>query len=106
MLPESTPTLNAETDAAPILERMQTLLSEAQVSSDAALQQRLRDELIDVRRQLLEVVVARYGGNRDAAAESDDFEPEFRQMTAFINPPKKISGRSFPGVQKRPQRER
>ncbi len=103
---ESTPTLNADTDAAPVLERMQQLLSEALTSSDAATHQRIRNELIDVRRDLLEVVVARHGGDRDAATMSDDFEPEFKQMTTFINPPKKPSGRPFPGVEKRPQRER
>ncbi len=96
----------SSTDAAPVLERMQQLLSEAEKASDAVTMQRVRDDLFDVRRDLLEVVVARYNGDREAAAQSDDFEPEFKQMTEVINPPKKQSGRPFPGVERRPQRER
>lgn len=93
-------------DAAPILARMEQLLSEAQTASDTATMQRVRDDLVDVRRDLLEVVVARYNGDREAAAMSDDFEPEFKQMTAVITPPKPQPTRRFPGIEYKKQGER
>lgn len=106
MSTEKTTTSAADIDAAPVLLRMEQLLSEAQTASDAATMQRVRDDLVDVRRDLLAVVTARYGGDRVAAEMSDDFEMEFKQMTAVINPPKKPVGRPFPGVEQRRQGER
>jgi len=93
-------------NAAPLLAQMEALLREAMTATDAAVSQRVRDDLTQIRHDLLEIVIARHGGDRDAAVQSDDFDAEFRQMTAVINPPKKPVGRKFPGVEPKKDRER